>query len=148
MSWDEDGDKPCDMEIDPRALSGPASSGSSPASMDICGNPEPSLAGTTSQRKTVSFGGNPRHYLRGVAVCTNNNDNHRLKGIRIYAAKVWLAPEQVDELSASDQADRPNCATWHPAVYCPADQIASALVVHHSDKEITGLGLRCRKVEW
>ena len=146
VSWWEDSDKPCFMRIGVRTLKEPASFGGQ-QQIDIC-NPGLVDYFVGTETKTVTFQSNPRHVVRGVAACTNNKDNHRLKGVRIYAAKVWTTSEQVEELSVSDQEDRPNCATWHRAVYCPVDQIASALVVHHSDKEITGLALRCRKVEY
>ena len=115
--------------------------------MDICGGSAvPFVVGSLT--KTVSFDGNARYFVRGIAACTNTRSNHRVKGVWIYAAKVWATQEQVDALSASDQEDRPNCDQWHSAVYCPTGQIASAIVAHHSDREITGLALRCRRVEY
>jgi hypothetical protein len=147
VRWFEDGDKPCFMQIYQRALSGSPVSDFG-AQLDICGGNDIGVPGAGSWEKTVTFDGYPRYYIRGVSVCTNNNSNHRLKGIRIYAAKVWATEERVDQLSTKDEKDRPNCANWHPAVFCPADNIASALVVHHSDKEVTGLALRCRRVDY
>lgn len=146
LSWSEDGDKPCTFQVFQRALQGSvASSWTQP--MDICGvytsNPF-----TANSSKTISFEDHARYYVRGIRVCNNNRDNHRLKGVRIYAAKVWSTREQVDELSASEMEDRTNCATWDSPVYCPADHIASAIVVHHSEDEITGLALRCRRVSY
>jgi hypothetical protein len=145
LSWDEDGDKPCRIWVQPRALDYAVPGAG--AQMDICGSTGLSVMGG-SLIKTVSFDGNPRHFVRGIAACTNSQSNHRLKGVRIYAAKVWATQEQVDGLSVSDQEDRPNCSQWHTAAYCPTGHIASAIVVHHSDQEITGLALRCRPVEY
>lgn len=145
LSWDEDGDKPCRMWAQPRALDY-AVPGAGPQ-MDICGAAAvPFVVGSIT--KTVAFDGNARYFVRGIAACTNGQSNHRLKGVRIYAAKVWANQNPVDGLSASDEEDRPNCSQWHTAVYCPSGQIASAIVAHHSDKEITGLSLRCRRVAY
>jgi hypothetical protein len=145
LSWDEDGDKPCRMWVQPRALSNAAAGGG--GQMDICGPVAvPFVVGSLTM--TVSFDGNARYFIRGIAACTNGQSNHRLKGVRIYAAKVWTTEEPVDALAASDEEDRPNCSQWHSAVYCPTGQIASAIVAHHSDREITGLALRCRRVEY
>lgn len=47
-----------------------------------------------------------------------------------------------------DQKEQPNCANWDTPVFCPANNVASAVVVHHNDREITGLALRCRRVEY
>jgi hypothetical protein len=101
-----------------------------------------------SSSRTVSFTYDVRYFIRGIAVCNNNNSNHRLKGIRIYPAKVWVTQQRVDELTAKEEASHTNCASWSSAEYCPANQVASAIVVHHSDKEITGLALRCRRVDY
>ncbi len=82
--------------------------------------------------KAVRFNGNPRYFIRGVAICNNNKGNQRLKGVRIYAAKVWATEERVDGLTSSEAEDHPNCSTWDNPVYCPANNVASAVVVHHN----------------
>jgi hypothetical protein len=145
VSWSEAADKPCFMVVARRSLSnnGQLTDGVS----DILNG-----CGGTSSTKTASFEQHERYFIRGLAVCTNNNDNHRLKGVRIYAAKVWLTKQDVQTLSVSEEASRTNCATWHAAVYCPAGTIAAAIVVHPTGAspniEITGLALRCKKVHY
>lgn len=150
ISWHEVGDKPCAFTVRAKSLSPSSRSGSS-EQMSICDggfrlpqnwlyNPSPN-----GDTKTVVFDGNPRHYLRGIAVCTNNDNNHRLKGIRIYPASVDT-DGNVNNLSSQESASRTNCATWHAAVYCPNGQVASGIAVKHSDREVTGIALRCRRV--
>lgn len=146
LGWSEDGDKPCWMQVYQRALQGEVTS-SWTDPMDICGV-RTSHPFSVDSGKSILFGDNPRYFVRGIRACNNNRDNHRLKGVRIYAAKVWATRAQIDELSHSEAEDRTNCATWDAPVYCPDGQIASAVVVHHSDDEITGLALRCRRVVW
>lgn len=150
LSWHEVGDKPCAFTVRSKSLSAGSASGSSER-MNICGagfslpsNPiyNPSANGDA---RTVVFDGNPRHYLRGIAVCTNNDNNHRVKGIRIYPASVGT-DGTVTNLNSNESASRTNCATWHAPVYCPNGQIASGIAVKHTDNEVTGIGLRCRRV--
>ena len=145
LTWREDADKPCHMAISERGLA-EATPWDAP-SMDICGIVSSYLIATATER-VLSFDANPRYFLRGIAVCNNDKSNHRLKGIRIYAAKVWSTQQQVDELTMSQQTSLTNCDRWDSAVYCPADNVASAVVVHHNNKEITGLALRCRPIDY
>jgi hypothetical protein len=146
VTWREDMDKPCFMSVTPRNLV--EGTQALPNAMDICGvYTTPAFGGINTER-TLTLASNPRYFVRGVAVCNNDKSNHRLKGVRIYPAKVWATQEQVDELSWNQQTSLTNCERWDSAVYCPADSVASAIVVHHSTKEITGLALRCRRVTY
>lgn len=98
--------------------------------------------------KTVKFANNPRYFIRGVAVCKSSKDNNRIKGIRIYPAKVWTSPRAIDVINAPDEASRTNCGTWDAPAFCPANYIAVELMVYHRLHQITGLGLTCRQIEY
>ena len=151
ISWWEVSDKPCALTVRSKSLSTGSAPGSSQR-MNICGrgfilpaNPYINGAANDADAKAVVFDGNPRHYLRGIAACTNNDNNHRVKGIRIFPASVAL-DGTVNALSSNESENRPNCSIWRQAVFCPNGQIASGVEVRHTDEEITGLGLRCRRV--
>ncbi|MFN0181319.1 MAG: hypothetical protein ACKVZ0_21130 [Gemmatimonadales bacterium] len=98
--------------------------------------------------KTVKFANNPRYFIRGVAVCKSSKDNNRIKGIRIYPAKVWTSPRAIDVINDPDEASRTNCGTWDAPAFCPANYIAVQLMVYHRPHQITGLGLTCRQIEY
>lgn len=147
----ENYDKPCALEISGKSLE-QGSRDEGDEELNICTDgfqfPQGALSflnGLSTSDKAVVFDGNPRHYLRGIAVCTNNNNNHRLKGIRIYPASVGT-DATVNALGSYEEFRQTNCSQWHTAVYCPSGQVASGLAVHHSDEEITGIALRCRRV--
>jgi hypothetical protein len=160
IRWTELSNKPCHFVVEIRNLETGTPSSHSNDSVDLCEPNEPSafdLVGTIHMVlgdveealwKTASFESNPRYVMRGVAVCTNGNANHRLKGIRVYAAKVWKSSDQVDALTITEQRSRPNCDVWASPVYCPANNVVTELVVHHTNGAATGLGLRCRPVQY
>ena len=100
---------------------------------------------TTSPNETVGWSTGSGIYVRGIAACTNNKANQRLKGIQVFGASI-AANGTVPPLGVDDWFSRPNCATWHPAVFCPAGQIATKVRVHRTGDEINGLSLACRDV--
>ena len=154
VEWDEHSDKPCTMGLRVGTLTTPAYGDYVPgAHIEICGGNEhfifPLTANSARTVQLTRLG----EYVRGIQVCTTNANNHRLKGIRLYSATVayhvslgpvWPASVSVTNVAGSEESTQANCATWNSAVYCPANQIASALVVHHTAEEIVGLALRCR----
>ena len=148
VTWSEDKDKPCRIEVDAKELASELVYGDSrtPAvardgSFEIC-------SGKAGNEKAVRFS-KASYYVRGVQVCTTDkkdSDDNRLKGIRLYIADV--KPDgSVTFLNNYEQDKHTNCATWRSTVSCPAGSIASGLNVHHRDGYFTGLGLKCRKVE-
>ena len=99
---------------------------------------------TTSPNKTVGFNTGSGIYVRGIAACTNNNANQRVKGIQVFGATISAGG--VVTPVGDDWFSRPNCATWHAPVFCPAGQIATKVRVHHTGDEMNGLSLACRDV--
>jgi len=112
------------------------------------------------ERVTVDGGGdlNPQTYVRGIAVCDNGKDNHRIKGIRLYRAKVWKTKKQIDELDGTTSASHAaNCEQWRKAVFCPTGTIANTAVLHTDlqiawtgavSNAVQGISLLCLKVTW
>ncbi|MCA9620352.1 MAG: hypothetical protein KC731_15125 [Myxococcales bacterium] len=100
---------------------------------------------TTSPNETIGWTTGSGIYVRGIAACTNNSANHRVKGIQIFGASI-AANGTVTPLGVDDWFSRANCATWHAPVFCPAGQIATKVRVHRTGDEINGLSLACRDV--
>ncbi|MCC6245020.1 MAG: hypothetical protein IT353_19410 [Gemmatimonadaceae bacterium] len=148
--WGERGDKPCELQIEGKALEY-AITTYTRKNFNLCDGGATSAAWSTDgSGRIVEFGSAPdwRYVIMGISVCTNNSNNHRLKGIKIVAGGVPNSapglPKTIHHYGVWDRADQTNCATWHRQVSCPTEQIASGLVIHHTNEEITGIALRCR----
>ena len=99
----------------------------------------------TSAFKGTGFSKNPELFIRGVKVCQNKKNN-RIKGIKIYSAKVDAAGK-VTKGNPEDEFKRPNCNDWKNGVFCPDNKVAVGAIGHYSDKGFVGLALRCQAVE-
>lgn len=85
-----------------------------------------------------------------LAVCSNMNNNRRVKGVRI--AGDWISTSGTivgSNLSSSDEL--PNCEQWRTTVLCGNTQLATGVVVHFTratgyNEQIVGLQLVCRRV--
>jgi hypothetical protein len=96
--------------------------------------------------------------VRGISICDNGTDNHRLKGIRLYKAKIWKTKKQIDVIDGYVGASHPaNCEVWKKAVYCPTGMIATSLILHTDTQgvwtgawsdAVQGISLICMKVTW
>lgn len=100
-----------------------------------------------NDKKTIAFT-NTDTFIRGVQVCLSNSG--RLKGVRIYGAKLDRAKGTLSNTSGSQSFERPNCNSWQVAHYCPAGKVATKLVIKHDNEtpraSAVGLALECRKV--
>lgn len=137
IAWEELNDRPCFITID----------GKDPAHGSETTHSTESDCGGKSRidsRKTVRFKNNPRYFVRGVAVCSNNKKNHRMKGVKIYAAELPSGTSSVEKVSATFSKDHANCRNWHTPVFCPSGKVAHGLNVEFSDGSIVGLGLHCQ----
>ena len=142
VDWFEDGDQPCRLGTYWRTLT---------AGTEVYTNGDfDHCAGAAGNRKQVGFWDNPRYLVRGIAVCSSKTDKNeqRMKGIRLYAAKVWLTKPEVEELTTAVEEDHANCGTWNAPVFCPSDQAATGLIIQRLDRSITGLGLKCRPIQY
>lgn len=141
ITWFEDRDQPCHLGTHLRTLT-EGTEVYTNGDFDHC-------AGNPGNRKEVGFWDNPRYFVRGIAVCSSKTGNEeRMKGIKLYAAKAWLTKPEVEELTTAVMEDHTNCGTWDAAVFCPADHAATSLIIHRSDRSITGLGLKCRPIQY
>lgn len=142
ISWWEDGDQPCQIRLHLRSLKD--------GREGTNGEDENSCNGSASNRKTVGFFDNPRMFVRGIAVCSSksNRNEQRMKGIKLYGAKVWLSKPEVEEVTTTAVEDHVRCGTWNAPVFCPADTVATGLVIERVGSSITGLGLSCRPVHY
>ncbi|HEX6187008.1 MAG TPA: serine hydrolase domain-containing protein [Pyrinomonadaceae bacterium] len=89
-----------------------------------------------------------RQAVDSIRVCSNNNNNHRVKGVELTSAFVDRnGSGKVENNSGNKlQFDRTNCAPpWKATQTCPTGMAATGLVIEHSGEEITGLGLKCAK---
>lgn len=153
LAWSEASDAPCTMTVVSKRLAN-ANATSEGGTLNLCRdgiNWWPQGFATIldvvnrGQTKGVELSGD-RAFIRGIAACSNNSNNHRLKGVRIYAATVDAGTYAVAPTNNRVEERHSNCSTWQSPVYCPDDKIAVAVVVHHTNNEITGLALRCMQV--
>ena len=100
--------------------------------------------GTSVENKNVGFTLGTGLYVYGIQACTNNKNNHRVKGIRVFGGPIQDGI--IQHIGLFDDFSRPNCSTWHSAVYCPLRQVATKVRIHHTGDEINGLSLACRVV--
>jgi hypothetical protein len=159
ISWTELGDQPCLLKITYGSFNGGQLSFR--PEMNICDwnentvlDPFAAFANAVSiyeglaSWKTVTFANRPRYFIRGIAVCKTGSDNNRIKGIRIYPAKVWNTARDIEVINEPVAATRTNCGDWDSPAFCPSNYIAVELMVYHRPHQITGLGLKCRPVEY
>ncbi len=135
LSAGERNNRPCELGVYKADING--ADDSIFAEWDTCN--------TTSPNKHIGWSTGDGIFVRGIRACTNNSSNHRLKGIQIFGATI-SSTGVVTPVGDMDWYTRPNCQTWHPAVYCPAGQIATKVRVHRTGDEINGLSLACRDV--
>ena len=151
LEWLESGDLPCRLQTLVRDLN----DGTDTATgwyWERC------PGGFWGNKKVVSFDDNPRYYVRGLAVCdSKNKGNDRIKGIKIYPAKVWKTKEQVDAIGTPVTATHSNCGAWKPAVFCPSGAVAHGFIFHTeldtsvmggSGNSAIGIALKCAEVNW
>ncbi len=114
--------------------------------------------GNWGNKKVASFDDNPRSFVRGLRVCdSKNKGNDRIKGVELYASKVWKTKEQIDAIGPAATATHTNCGTWKRVVYCPVGAVAYGIVFHvernssalgGSGDAAIGLSLQCAEVKW
>ena len=87
--------------------------------------------------------------VRAIQVCNTGQNNHRLKGVKLFGA--WVDQGQngtVVPSGATLSFERTNCKEpWKPVRECPVGKVAVGLIVEHTSDEVTGLGLRCGQVQ-
>lgn len=82
------------------------------------------------------------HGLTGLRICVRSG-NGRLKGVHVSYARV--TPGGLRDAKEM-RFERPRCNQWEALAACPDGQIATGVVIHHSDPDIiAGVGLKCAR---
>jgi CubicO group peptidase (beta-lactamase class C family) len=83
--------------------------------------------------------------VRAIQVCNNGQNNHRLKGVKIFGAVVDQNQSgKVVSSNATADFERTNCNhPWKAVRECGSSKVAVGLLIEHTDDEVTGLGLLC-----
>jgi hypothetical protein len=96
-------------------------------------------------RKAVYFSGD--RFVHAIKVCTTNHkrpSRRRIKGIKIYAARVQSSPVKVTpKHDVTSTAKRPHCKKWHKKVSCGDRRIAYGFIIHQGDYGASGIALKC-----
>ena len=142
LEMDETGDKPCfirahwwrhTIEDVPQELT---------TVFDICPKP-------VDGDKSIIFPNarDTRTAVRAIQVCNNGQNNHRLKGVKIFGAVVDQNQSgRVVPIDGVPSFERTNCnPPWKAVRECDPGEVAVGLIIEHTDEEVTGLGLRCAR---
>lgn len=140
ISWYEKANNPCEFSVYGFNLKPEAGRESRGANNSFC-------TGASRQSKMVRVSGSDT-VIRGVAVCTTGQKNQRLKGIKVYSARVSEQARRVESTTQTRFAKHVNCKYWNGPAYCPSGQIATRLVIYRRGGSAVGLGLGCRKLVW
>lgn len=100
-----------------------------------------SWASSANSPKTIGFDDSDT-YIRGVAVCLNKSKT-KLKGVKIWGAKVNRNNGVLNTISTPKKWERTNCKHWGEAKYCPGGKIATG---PSGAGRAIGIALECRKV--
>ena len=151
FSWWENQDKPCKFTVHRVSLNdvSPYANSLTDVKKHPTDNSASICAGSPGDEKTVKFVDGTQRFVRGIAVCTsdkNKSSDERIKGLRIYAAKV-NENGTVESLDVNRDDSQTNCKIWHAPVYCPRDYIVTALRLHQINDYFTGIGIKCRQVD-
>lgn len=157
IKWAEHSDKPCVLALVIGQMWQPSIRYDAPAAWERCGGNQSSAVLLIDNSMRMAQFTDTYEYVSGISVCTNNADNHRLKGISLEGSIVRYFPAgngitehfSVHALSATNtrSARQPsNCNRWHNAVRCPSEQVAVGLAINYEDDAMVGLALRCRAI--
>ena len=92
-------------------------------------------------------------YVRAIQVCTKNtkhSSKNRLKGVRIWGAKIGKKGKVIDLKEPYLHFERPNCPAkngWRNIASCGAGKVATGFKIHFTSVQqgITGISLYCKK---
>ena len=148
ITWNETGDRPCNIEIQGK-------SGASDArSLNGCGDsstPFPSRDGyvTLEEPSEDALG----YGVRSLRVCSNMNNNRRMKGLRIRSGLVQenggVIP--VTGPAGQDLFNMPNCDQNRQTSSCDDIRLATGVIVHYTrasgrNEQIVGLQILCSRI--
>ncbi|MDX2504294.1 MAG: serine hydrolase domain-containing protein [Gammaproteobacteria bacterium] len=141
LEFDEQSDKPCYIKAHWWRHSGANLPDELTTTFNICKN-------TPKVQEALIFSSTTTNRLavNSIQVCSNNKNNHRMKGVKITSTSVDKNESgKAQSTNANLSYEFPNCATWKAIRSCISGEVAVGLNVHHSNDEITGLELICSK---
>lgn len=139
LEFDEKSDKPCFIRARWWRYTADSLRQDFTTIFDVCGSDAKS-----DQSLVFSYTDSMRQAVNSVRVCSNNSDNHRLKGVELGSAYVDRnSSGKAEDSGKMLRFERPNCAKWDETESCPAGMVATGLIIDHTADEITGLGLKC-----
>ncbi|WP_405236148.1 LamG-like jellyroll fold domain-containing protein [Lentisalinibacter orientalis] len=87
--------------------------------------------------------------VNSMRVCHSFQGNDRVKGVAVSGN--IIEADGSTGFYQQGQGDGPNCSQWQGIVYCNAGDVASGIVAHFKDRDLseslTGLQLVCRKIQ-
>ncbi len=107
---------------------------------------EPCSADDRTDEEVRLSNPSPAEGIAALEVCNNNQDNRRLKGVRITKAgeiAFFGAPHLAGAPDVEGKFERLNCADWDEASTCPANNVAVGVNIYHDEEGATGLELIC-----
>lgn len=141
LEFDEKGDKPCFVRAHWWRYTGDSLREDFTTIFDICKGDAKG-----DQSLVFSYSDTLRQAVTWVRVCSNNDKDHRVKGVELGSGYVDRnASGAVEGSGRKLSFERPNCASWKETQACPSGMAAVGLIIEHTGEEITGLGLRCTK---
>jgi CubicO group peptidase (beta-lactamase class C family) len=142
LEMDETGDKPCFLRAHWWRFTTDGLPQELTTDFDICSKPVDGDKSALFENARDSKTG-----VRAIQVCNNGDNNHRLKGVKLFGAFVDRNNSgTVTSTGTTRFFERTNCKhPWKAVRECGSGEVAVGLLVEHTDDEITGLGLRCAK---
>lgn len=152
ITWAEDADIPCYFKVQTRHLN---TNNTQSEEANLGGA---SCSATSRSERSAGFN-TPALFVNGIRVCRNNQ---RIKGIEVYYGQV-RSDGTVFATTTTDAGVQPKCdydgsGSWGAARYCPNNQIATQIKIHHQadnppgagsnvKQAAIGIALVCRPVE-
>lgn len=141
LEFDEKSDKPCFVRMHWWRYTSEATREDFTTVFDIC-------KGDAKGDKSLvfSYSDASRLAVDSVRVCSNNDKDHRMKGVELTSGYVDRnASGVVENAGPRLSFERTNCSSWKATQSCTAGTAATGLIIDHSGEEITGLSLKCSK---
>ncbi|WP_137699821.1 serine hydrolase domain-containing protein [Marimonas lutisalis] len=141
MKMDEVGDRPCFVEaywwrFTDQDLRQDFTTRFNVCGKTVNGDKEAILTDAVRDRKAVT----------SLQVCTNNKNNSRLKGVKLWGGYIDRNNSgKVTDANTIRQFSRANCKDWKKVRDCPTGQAAVGFDIEYNDDEIVGLALHCAK---
>jgi hypothetical protein len=131
-------DKPCGVWLYGREI------GTNPSSDLILGRDDIGCSSPTITLHDVLLGRN--RYVRALQACTNDNSNHRLKGLKVWSVYIDPTTGAMTEETVTDSYAQTNCKEWHDVVECGEGEVATGVRMNVENDAFVGIELKCAPV--